>query len=148
MMRKLRPTQAVRSVLDLDLSQLLSTGKRALIFDLDNTLCPRRTRTLDATVSEYLADVQALGFQVGVLTNRRRNADDPIVKELSKLLPVVTRAGKPTRKGFIQLLKSMDARPEEAVMVGDKRWTDILGANWMGMYSIQVKTFPALYENK
>ena len=144
MMRRLRPTQAVRSVLDLDLSNLLSEGKRVIIFDLDNTLCRRGTRILDGRVSQYLASVQAAGFQVGILTNRRRNAADPIVNELRKLMPVVARAGKPQSSGFRQLLNSMDARPEDAVMIGDKRWTDVLGANRLGMYSIQVKTFLVL----
>jgi putative phosphatase len=144
MMRKLRPTQAIRSVLDLDLTQLLSAGKRVLIFDLDNTLCRHGTKSLDCRLIEYLESIQAAGFQIGILTNRRRNDRDPILQELCKLLPVVSRAGKPKRKGFIRLLHSMNVRSEDAVMIGDRRWTDILGANRMGIYSIQVKTFLTL----
>lgn len=144
MMRRLRPTQAIRSVRDLDLPWLLSAGKRVLLFDLDNTLCRHGTKTLDCRVIEYLESIQAAGFRVGILTNRRRNDRDPIVKDLCKLLPVVSRAGKPKRSGFIRLLKSMNAQPEDAVMIGDKRWADILGANRMGILSIQVKTFLSL----
>jgi putative phosphatase len=144
MMRKLRPTLAIRSVLDLDLTHLFSAGKRVLIFDLDNTLCRHGTKTLDCRVIEYLESIQAAGFRVGILTNRRRNDKDPIVQELCKLLPVVSRAGKPLCGGFVRLLKSMNVRSEDAVMIGDKRWTDILGANRMGIYSIQVKTFLTL----
>lgn len=143
-MRKLRPTQAVNSILDLNLPQLLTQGKRVLIFDLDNTLCRRGTKALDPKVRRYLGDVQAVGFQVGILTNRRRNADAPIVQALGKFLPVVSAAGKPKRRGFIRLLKTMDACSENAVMIGDKWWTDIWGANRMGMDSIRVKTYPIL----
>ena len=144
MMRRLRPTQAINSVLDLNLPQLLSEGKRVLIFDLDNTLCRRGAKTLDPKVRRYLSDVQAVGFQVGILTNRRRNAGAPIVQALGKFLPVVSAAGKPKRRGFIQLLKTMDACSEDAVMIGDKRWTDIWGANRIGIDSIRVKTYPVL----
>ena len=143
MMSRLRPTLAVRSVLDLDLSSLLSEGKRVIIFDLDNTLCRRGTRVLDGRVSQYLATIRVAGFQVGILTNRRRNAADPIVSELGKLMPVVARAGKPSRHGFVRLLKLLNASSEDALMIGDKRWTDILGANRMGIHSIQVRSFPS-----
>jgi len=144
MMRRLRPTQAINSILDLNLSQLLAQGKRVLIFDLDNTLCRRGMKTLDPNLRRYLSDVQDAGFQVGILTNRKRNANAPVVQALGKLLPVVSAAGKPKRRGFIQLLKLMCAHPEDAVMIGDKRWTDIWGANRMGMDSIRVKTYPVL----
>ena len=143
-MRRLRPTQAINSVLDLNLPQLLTEGKRVLIFDLDNTLCRRGAKTLDPKVGRYLSDVQATGFQVGILTNRRRNADDPIVHDLAELVPVVSAAGKPKRRGFIQLLKLMNAHPEDSAMIGDKRWTDIWGANRMGIDSIHVRTYPTI----
>jgi len=144
MMRRLRPTQAINSILDLNLSRLLAEGKRVLIFDLDNTLCRRGAKTLDPKVSQFLTDVQEAGFEVGVLTNRRRNADDPIVHDLAELVPVVSAAGKPNCRGFTKLLKSMNAHPEDAAMIGDKRWTDIWGANRMGMDSIRVKTYAVL----
>ena len=144
MMRILRPTQAINSVLDLNLPQLLAEGKRVLIFDLDHTLCRRGAKTLDPKVGRYLSDVQAAGFQVGILTNRKRSADAPIVQALGKFVPVVSAAGKPKRRGFIQLLKLMNAHPEDAVMIGDKRWTDIWGANRMGIDSIHVRTYPTI----
>jgi putative phosphatase len=140
MMHRFRPTQVARSVLDLDLPQLLDAGKRVLIFDLDNTLVRRGTKELDAGVSDYLAAVQAAGFRVGILTNRRRNAKDPIVQDLGQDLPVVSAACKPRRSGFIRMLNLMDARAEDAVMIGDRWLTDILGANCMGIYSIQVQS--------
>jgi HAD superfamily phosphatase (TIGR01668 family) len=143
MMNRLRPTQAANSVLDLNLPQLFAVGKRVLIFDLDNTLCRRGARTLDPKVGQYVADVQEAGFRVGILTNRRRNADDPIVNDLRKIVPVITAAGKPRRRGYVQMLEQLDSTPAKSVMIGDKRWTDIWGASRMGIHSIRVKTYPA-----
>ena len=144
MMSRLRPIQAANSVLDLNLSQLFAAGKRALIFDLDNTLCRRGARTLDPKVGRYIADVQEAGFCVGILTNRRRNADDSIVHDLRRIAPVITAAGKPRRRGYVQMLEKLDSTPAKSVVIGDKRWTDIWGANRMGIHSIRVKTYPAL----
>ena len=138
MISKLRPTQAVDTVLDINLPQLFALGKRALIFDLDQTLCRRGTRTLDPEVAQYIHDIKKAGFRVGILTNRRRNRDQPIVHDLRKIVPVVSAAGKPRRRGFVQMLKQLDSTPAKTVMIGDKRWTDILGANRLGIYSIRV----------
>ena len=141
MMSKLRAAQVANSVLELDLPQLFTLGKRALIFDLDQTLCPRGTKTLDPEVTRHIVDVQKAGFRVGILTNRRRNGDNAIVHDLRKIVLVITGAGKPRRKGFVQMLEQLDMTPAKSVMIGDKRWTDILGANRMGIYSIRVKTY-------
>ena len=144
MMSRLHPTQVAKSVLDLNLPQLLAQGKRVLIFDLDQTLCRRGTRTLDPKVAQYISHVKEAGFRVGILTNRRRNSDQPIVHDLRRIVPVITAAGKPKRKGFVQMLEQLDSTPAKTVMIGDKRWTDILGANRMGMDSIRVETYPTL----
>mgnify|MGYP005839667407 CR=1 FL=1 len=140
MISKLRPTQAVDTVLDVNLPQLFALGKRALIFDLDQTLCRRGTRTLDAEVAQYIHDIKKAGFRVGILTNRRRNRDQPIVHDLRKIVPVVSAAGKPRRKGFVRMLEQLESTSAKTVMIGDKRWTDILGANRLGIYSIRVRT--------
>ena len=138
-MSRLRPTQTADSVLDINLSQLFALGKRALIFDLDNTLCRRGSRMLDPKVGRYIADVQEAGFRVGILTNRRRNADQPIVHDLRRIVPVITSAGKPKRRGYAQMLEKLDSTPAKSVMIGDKRWTDIWGANRMGIHSVRVR---------
>ena len=79
---------------------------------------------------------------MGILTNRRHNANDPIVHALRKRIPVIAAAGKPSRRGFIRMLEQLDSTPAKTVMIGDKLWTDILGANRMGIYSIRVRIYP------
>jgi len=148
MMSRLRPTQAAKSVLDLNLPQLFALGKRVLIFDLDQTLCRRGTNTLDPEVAQYIIGVKEAGFRVGILTNRRRNSDQPIVHDLRKIVPVITEAGKPRRKGFVQMLDRLDSTPAKTVMIGDKRLTDIWGANRIGIYSIRVATYPTLSQSE
>ena len=97
---------------------------------------------LDPALGRYIEGIQATGFRVGILTNRRHNANDPIVHALRKIVPVIVSAGKPCRRGFDSMLEQLDSTPAKTVMIGDKLWTDILGANRMGIHSIRVRTPP------
>ena len=139
-MRLLRATEAARTIHDVDYDRLLSLGKRALLFDLDNTLGRRGMEHLPERILEFLLSLRERGFRVGVLTNRRRNAGDPAVRTLREHVPVVHAAGKPARRGFLELLDSLNASPEDAVMIGDRCLTDVLGANRLGIYSVRVRS--------
>jgi len=41
--------------------------------------------------------------------------------------------------GFAAALKALGARAEETAMVGDQMFTDVLGGNRMGLYTVMVK---------
>ncbi len=140
MLCRIRPTETTESVRTIDYDHLYASGKRALIFDLDNTLARRGTKQLNASILAFLELLGDKGFQVGILTNRRRNADDPIVHSLRKWVPVVSKAGKPSRRGYRKILALLDASPQASVMIGDRWFTDCLGAVRMGMHSIRVRS--------
>ncbi len=48
--------------------------------------------------------------------------------------------GKPSQEFFRLALKDMDAKPEDAAMIGDDIMTDVAGAQRLGMKGILVKT--------
>jgi len=137
-MRLLRATETAETIFDIDYDTLHAAGKRVLLFDLDNTLGRRGIEHLPERILGFLLSLRQRGFRVGVLTNRRRNAEDPVVHALREHVPVVHAAGKPARRGFLDLLDVLGAMPADAVMVGDRRLTDILGANRLGIHSVRV----------
>jgi HAD superfamily phosphatase (TIGR01668 family) len=139
-MRRLQPAETTETIFDIDYERLRESGKRTLLFDLDNTLGRRGMRHLPEYVSDFLRSLLDRGFAVGIITNRRRNADAPAVRTLSALMPVIHAAGKPRRRGFLDLLDRLGGAPEDAVMIGDRRLTDILGANRLGIHSILVRS--------
>jgi hypothetical protein len=138
-MRRLRPHETVDTLFDVDYDRLYADGKRALIFDLDDTLGPHRMDRISPAVERLLCDLATRGFAIGVLTNRRFAGNDPVVRWLSSLYPTIHRAGKPRRAGFIALLRRLGAAPGDAVMIGDRRLTDVFGANRLGLYTIRVR---------
>jgi len=138
--RPLRPTETADTIFEIDFDRLYSKGRRALLFDLDNTLGRRGMEHLDDRILPFLLSLEERGLRVGILTNRRRNAEGPAMEALRRHFPVIHGARKPARSGFLELLGALHASPREAVMIGDRRWTDILGANRLGMHSIRVRS--------
>ncbi len=140
-MRLLRAREVVRSVFDVEYGRLWAAGIRALIFDLDNTLGRRGSRSLGDEARALLRDLQRRGFKVGILTNRNRGPANELAVELAREFTILDVARKPSRKGYASVLAELGQSPTRAAMIGDRRLTDILGANRSGIYSIRVKGF-------
>ena len=137
-MRLFRPNETVPSIFAIDFPRLYEQGKRAVIFDLDKTLGGRRPTYLEPRVIDFLKQLTDMGFRVGILTNRRRAGHDSVIEHLSKQYPLQHTARKPSKNGFLTLLSTMDVSPHQAVVVGDRRLTDIFGANRLAIHSIRV----------
>ncbi|MEA3238925.1 MAG: HAD-IIIA family hydrolase [Candidatus Bipolaricaulota bacterium] len=139
-MKLLRPSETAESIFDVDYERLYRLGKRAILFDLDNTLGGRRPAKLAPEVSALLGKLTKMGFGIGILTNRRIGTKDAVIVELARSYPLRCRAGKPRKKGFLDILAQMDLPAERAVMIGDRLFTDVLGANRLGIYAIRMKS--------
>jgi hypothetical protein len=127
-----------QSLFDIDFDRLLREGKQAVIFDLDRTLGCRRPRSLAHRVLALLEELEEKGFRIGILTNRRRADGDPVIERLNHSYPLIHTAAKPRKSGFLDMLCELNVSPQQAVMVGDRLLTDILGANRVGIYSIKI----------
>jgi HAD superfamily phosphatase (TIGR01668 family) len=137
-MSLLRPREQVGSIFDVDYDRLYREGKRGILFDLDNTLGGRRPAQLAPEVILLLDELTKMEFRVGILTNRRWGTDDPVIVELGRKYPLRVRAGKPRKSGFKEILSQLDIPYEQAVMIGDRLFTDVFGANRLGIYSIRI----------
>ena len=132
------PREWYESVLELDGAALRAQGITLLLLDLDNTLSPYRDHEPDGALRDFVAELRAAGVEPFILSNSRKPTRVQAFAE--KLgVPYLRRAGKPGRGGFLQALEMMGRRPEEAAMAGDQIFTDILGANRTGIFSILVR---------
>ena len=138
-MRRLRPCETAASILEIEYERLFDSGIRGLLFDLDHTLGPRHMAALPPESDRLLRRLRALGFGVGILTNRRFASADPVIRDLSQDYPTIHHAQKPSRRSYRALLDRLGVRAEAAAMIGDRRFTDIYGANRLGIYSILVR---------
>lgn len=133
------PREEHPTVFDIDYDTLRERGISGLIFDLDNTLCPWRAQTLKGPVEDLLTRLQAQGFRISILSNGNLNKRGKILEELAQLeIPVIFPARKPLPFGFRRALKLMGTKPGEVAVIGDQVFTDVLGGNLLGIYTVLV----------
>jgi HAD superfamily phosphatase (TIGR01668 family) len=141
----LRPQLAFPTVAEATHALLERPGLKGVLLDVDNTIV--NYGTMQATPEAVLA-IAALRerYAVALISNNRPHKVKTLAAELD--LPFVADACKPFPWRIRQLLRSIDVAPNEAAMVGDQIFTDILGANRAGVLSVLTnplteKDFPA-----
>ena len=131
------PCLYVDSLLDIPLDRLRERGIEALIIDLDNTITEWNSNELTTEVMEWFSLRKAEGFKFCILSN---NGEQRIRKVADKLdIPFIHRAAKPRRGFFHQAVDLMVVDSNQTAVVGDQIFTDILGGNRAGLYTILVK---------
>ncbi|MGZ4122985.1 MAG: YqeG family HAD IIIA-type phosphatase [Tumebacillaceae bacterium] len=137
MMSRLIPSLSVDSVYDIDLDQLQARGVKGIITDLDNTLVrwdePNATPELIVWL-DHVRDTR--GIKVCIVSNNNSQRVEKFAKPLD--IPFIGKAQKPKRSPFLRALDVLGTKPEETVVIGDQLFTDVLGGNRMGMYTILV----------
>ncbi|RMG25466.1 MAG: YqeG family HAD IIIA-type phosphatase [Armatimonadetes bacterium] len=137
-LRRFCPDHHVRSVAEIDPLHLREAGIEAVLLDLDNTLVAWKGHEIPDSTREWVQKCKEAGLKLCLVSNTR-NA--PRLEALSQELdvPYVRAKMKPSRQGFMRALERLQVKPEHAVMVGDQLFTDVWGANRMGMRSIWVE---------
>ena len=130
----------VKSVHDIDSEQLKKRGIKGILFDIDNTLEPYHTATPGQAVQELLARLEAEGFKVGIISNAKMERALEFCEDCTPFW--IAKAGKPLARGYRQLAAMMELEPHELAAVGDQLYTDILGGNRFGCYTIFVTPLP------
>lgn len=135
MLQGLRPDRLVDSAYDLNPEELLAMGLKGLIVDIDNTLVGWNAPA-EPWVAEWIAGLKRVGLSVCLVSNGRRERVRRFAAAAGA--PAVARAKKPTGAGFRRALEILDLPPREVAVVGDQIFTDILGGNRLGLYTILV----------
>lgn len=136
--RKLCPCQAYESIADIDVAELARQGKKLLLLDADNTILPWKGEQVPPEVAAWIASAKEAGLQLCILSNTRRPAR---LARIAASLQVdyIRDKFKPSRRMYLMALARYGASKEEAVMIGDQIFTDVLGANRAGIDAIWVK---------
>ena len=130
------PDHEVDSAYSIDYSALYQAGKRAVIFDVDNTLVPHGAPA-DDRAKELFGRLHALGYHTLLLSNNK----EPRVKSFSDDVgsTYIFKAGKPGRAGYEKAMERMGTTPGTTIFVGDQLFTDVWGAKNAGIDSYLVK---------
>ena len=132
-----RPTIQATSLDRIPVEKLVRAGIRGLIIDLDNTMTPWNNLEVGPRVTAWFAKVKAAGLNACVVSNNKRRQRVAVVAE-GLGIPFVFRATKPRRRAFLQAMAIMGTGKADTAVIGDQLFTDILGGNRLGLYTILV----------
>lgn len=132
----LSPDLSLNNIFEIDADHLLSLGIRGIITDMDNTLVPWSDRTVHPRLAEWFATLKNKGFKIFIVSNNSRDRGAQLARELD--IPAIWYAVKPRRRAFRKALERMRLSPGEVAVVGDQIFTDVLGGNRLGLYTIHV----------
>jgi len=136
LLKILYPKMYISSILEIKPCLLKEKGLKGIIFDLDNTIVRRDSVVFTPEIWKHLSELQREGFKMGIVSNNSRKRVGAVAGQMS--LPAVPRAVKPLVRPFRRALKLLGTRPDETALVGDQIFTDILGGNLTGLYTILV----------
>jgi uncharacterized protein len=131
------PKEHVRNVQAVDLSKLRAMGIDNLIVDLDETLRKRNSDQIPGTSVKWIEYVKKMGFKVCITSNNPFRWKLRKIEEVFKS-PVSFFALKPMPIAFKNAMKLLGSKPSNTALIGDQLFTDIAGANWLGIYTILV----------
>jgi HAD superfamily phosphatase (TIGR01668 family) len=138
-MEILKPNRAVDSISRINLHKYWREGKRGIIIDLDNTLTPWKKQQVNKEAHDFLLNALSHNYKICLLTNAGRKRTKLIADHYN--IPFIANAFKPRKKTFLKALKLIGIQNSQAIVIGDQIFTDILGGNRAGCYTILV---PAL----
>lgn len=136
MFKRFYPSEMKDSTYSIDFDALYKKGYRNVIFDIDNTLVRHGAPQTEQSLS-FLKGLMDKGFGVLFLSNNK----EPRVKSFNDPLGAkyIYRAGKPGVKGYLEAVEMLGGTVDNTLFVGDQLFTDVWGANRVGMHTILVK---------
>ncbi|MDX9873209.1 MAG: YqeG family HAD IIIA-type phosphatase [Clostridia bacterium] len=133
----IKPRQYVAELKQISLADLEQQGIQGLIIDLDNTICPWRQNTVIPEADTLIKDALARSYKICLLSNSSALRTRAVADAYG--VPFVAPAYKPSRYAFKKAAAGMGLPPNAVAVVGDQLFTDVLGGNRAGCYTILVR---------
>lgn len=125
------------SIYEINLEKLKEMGIRGFVFDVDNTIVPYDTPLPTDEVREWFGKIEEMGFVSCIASNNNKGRVEHFASELG--VPYLPKAKKPLTKNLKRLCADMGIKPSETAMVGDQLFTDMLGGNMAGMFTVLIE---------
>lgn len=135
-MNLLKPNIYQKDIFSINYNDLKKKNIKNLLFDIDNTIVAGNLKTLDNKTIDLFNKLKEENFNIYIITNAlKRRA---II--FSKILDVKTYhfSMKPSPRSYNKIIKENNLNIKETAAIGDQIYTDVLGANKLGILSILV----------
>lgn len=138
-MRLFEPDYSFRRIEEITPEFFLSRGIRLLLLDVDNTLTGDNSQEITPGVLTWLSCQREAGLALFVLSNNREDRVAPFARKLG--LGYIADAGKPGTKHLRARLREMKITPQQAAVIGDQLFTDILCGKRSGCLTVLVEPY-------
>ena len=128
------PKLYLDKVTSIDIELLKKLDIKGLILDVDNTLIDYSKNLLEGA-KKWCENLKKHGIVFCIASNSN---NEKKLEDVSKALgiPYVAFSMKPFSKGLLKAKKIINMENKDIAVVGDQIFTDVMGANNLGMFSI------------
>ena len=131
------PTLFAKKITDISYDMLKKVGVRAILIDVDNTLSMHGSDEPFEGVYEWINYIKSLDIKPIIVSNNSNERVKLFAEKLNILY--VSDAKKPLKSGFRKACNLLNLDKNHCAVIGDQLFTDILGANLIGMKSILIE---------
>lgn len=136
MTKRFIPDKIYDSVYNIEYDMLKEKGIKALIFDIDNTLATYELAEPDEKIKGLFKMLSEKEFKLYVLSNNNKERVSLFMNSVD--IPHRWRALKPLSIFIRKAMKNMKVKSYETALIGDQIFTDVWGANRLGLFSVLV----------
>ncbi|WP_195542708.1 YqeG family HAD IIIA-type phosphatase [Massiliimalia timonensis] len=133
------PDLYLHRVTDLTPQRLAQHHIRGIILDVDNTLTHHGSQEVTQEILDWLALMKHHGLKLTIASNNYDKRIRPFAKKLG--LDYIAMSCKPMTIAFTKACKRFQLPPGQVALVGDQVYTDILGGNLKGLFTVLVQPF-------
>lgn len=133
------PDLIIKDVTKISIALLEKYKIKALILDVDNTLTVHGSQLVEEKITNWIAFMKSNGIGLFLVSNNSNERIAPFAKKIG--LDYIAMGMKPMTRGFTRAIKSFSLDPASVAVVGDQIYTDILGGNLKGLFTILVNPF-------
>lgn len=131
------PDLILSSIYELKPNRLKQMGVTLLLMDLDNTLAAYHTASPCVPLRNWIDSLKKAGIEPFIYSNSHGNKAERFAGALC--IDFVNRARKPEVKKLTALLKKKGIPPENAAIIGDQVYTDVLCGKRAGIATIAIR---------
>ena len=123
----------------------ISIMKNYMIFDIDNTLVHHGDDS-NEKIDFFFKSIQNMGFKTLILSNNNEDRVKRFLKNIDSLY--ICNAKKPNSYNYFKAIEMLNINKENLLVIGDQIFTDILGANKVGIANVLVNYIRDVNETK
>ena len=131
------PKLYLENVIKITEELIIKNNIKGIILDVDNTLIYYNKELLKG-VDEWCEKLKEKNIKFCIVSNS--NNKEKVKQVAEKLdIPFISFGMKPLKRGLKKAKKILQLEYKNIAVVGDQIFTDVIGANRLGMFSILVK---------